>query len=274
MLNWTPPWGRHAASLNLGWRPQFFQGDLRSSRELEARCRAEGRMRVRQTGNVGLDGLDHRNAVGHGHCHLAGGLCRALNSALHPVGHAAVEPSTRREGRSQAFKLHARFESVAARKGLAADRNGAERGADLARSLANRGANPGRSRLEQKVAALGRAVCAAGRSFEEGRAHERQRADHRQSESEPQQGAHTVPSLAWQMRPKRPSKNGAGFPEKTELVVELVGNRVAYLGGDDGRSHNHSDKAKSNQQVMHVGFSWCESAATVHIWIISFPERN
>ena len=76
------------------------------------------------------------------------------------------------------------------------------------------------------------------------------------------------------MRPKRPPKGGARFTEKTELVVELVGNRVAYLGGDDGRSDHHSDKAKGNQKVMHVGISWCESAATVHNWMISFLERN
>jgi hypothetical protein len=68
--------------------------------------------------------------------------------------------------------------------------------------------------------------------------------------------------------------NGARFTQETELVVELVGNRVAYLGGDDGRSNNHSDKAKSNQQVMHVGISWSESAVTVHIWMISFLQRN
>jgi hypothetical protein len=51
--------------------------------------------------------------------------------------------------------------------------------------------------------------------------------------------------------------------EKLQLVVEFVGNRVAYLGGDDSRSNNHSDEAKRNQKIMHGGVSWCGSAATV-----------
>jgi hypothetical protein len=40
---------------------------------------------------------------------------------------------------------------------------------------------------------------------------------------------------------------GPGLRKKLQLVVEFVGNRVAYLGGDDGRSNNHSDEAKRNQ---------------------------
>jgi hypothetical protein len=67
---------------------------------------------------------------------------------------------------------------------------------------------------------------------------------------------------------------GLGLREKLQLVVEFAGNRVAYLGGDDRRSNNHSDEAKRNQQVMHGGVSWWGSAATALIWMINSIQKN
>lgn len=62
--------------------------------------------------------------------------------------------------------------------------------------------------------------------------------------------------------------------DQRELVVELVGSFCAGLGGNDRGSNYHSDKAESNQQIMHCAISSWNPMEPVHTCIIGGVGKN